>query len=174
MRFDIHARGTVAALVFLGLAATGCTTTVSGTPSPAPQTSPSTAQDVFAGLNACQLLDQLNAGEGFRPGRNISKRNECTSTKNEYGARGLALDPVQGLQEFLQTDPNATETTVNGRRALESPGSAGACDIAIEMGPHARVLVDITIASANEYARACPDARQFAQRVEPLLPKTPS
>ncbi|MFD4196157.1 DUF3558 domain-containing protein [Amycolatopsis thermoflava] len=122
-------------------------------------------------MNACAILDQLNAGQGFGPGRNISKRNECTATKSEYGANGLALDPVQGLQEFLETDPGATETSVNGRKALEAKGSSGSCTVAIEIGPHARVLADVVMASPDDDHRACSEAQALAARVEPLLPK---
>ncbi|AIJ20885.1 hypothetical protein [Amycolatopsis methanolica] len=129
---------------------------------------------MFAGLNACQILDQLNEGQGFRPGRNISKRNECTATKMEYGARGLALDPVQGLQEFVAANPGATETTVNGRKALQARVSAGGCSTAIEIGPHARVLADVVMAMPGDDDRACSESQALAERVEPLLPKTPS
>lgn len=129
---------------------------------------------MFAGLNACELLDRLNEGQGFRPGRNISKRNECTATKMEYGANGLALDPAQGLQEFQAENPGATETTVNGRKALQAKGTSGACSTAIEIGPQARVLADVVMASAHDDDKACPESQALAERVEPLLPKPPS
>ncbi|MEV5297080.1 DUF3558 domain-containing protein [Amycolatopsis methanolica] len=129
---------------------------------------------MFADMNACQILDQLNAGQGFERGRNISKRNECTASKYEYGANGLALDPVQGLAEFRQTDPGASEITINGRKALEVFGEIGGCAIAVEVGPHARALINVNMASPRNNPQACPDARSLAERVEPLLPRVPA
>ncbi len=161
------------ALTCLGIVTVGCTSTVQGTPSPVTSEMPSTANnaDVFTGLNACQVLDQLNAGQGFGPGRNISRRNECTASKPGLGSNGLALDPVQGLAEFRQSDPDATDTTVNGRRALEAFDAVGGCTVAFEVGEHARVLAQMAMAEPERDTEACPLARDLAARVEPLLPK---
>ncbi len=38
--------------------------------------------------------------------------------KSGLGSNGLTLDPVHGLAEFRRSDPDATDTTVNGRKAL--------------------------------------------------------
>jgi len=156
--------------VFSVLVTAGCTTTVTGTASPAPSSSvPNT--DVFAGLIACQVLDQLVAGEGFNPGENTSRRNECGATKPEFGAYGLALDPVQGLREFAETSDGVVNRSVNGRAAMEANIPSGGCAIAIEVGEHARAMVQVALASGPRDPQACVDAQALAERLEPLLPK---
>src|SRR5690242_11373883 len=64
------------------LALAGCSNTTPGTASPSTGASgtstTSTANaNVFSALNACQVLDHLLTGQGFDPGENISRRNEC-------------------------------------------------------------------------------------------------
>nr|WP_208407125.1 DUF3558 domain-containing protein [Amycolatopsis granulosa] len=159
----------------MAVAVAGCTSSVAGAPAPAPATSPAGPteknQDVFGGLSACQVLDQLNAGQGFRPGENISRRNECTATKSGFGGIGLALDPAQGLPEFRASDPSATEMSINGRRVLQAHTLAGTCSVAIEVGQHSRAMVTVTMASSHDDAQACSNAQNWAERLEPLLPK---
>lgn len=100
--------------------------------------------------------------------------DEGSASKYEYGANGLALDPVQGLAEFRQTDPGATEMSINGRNAPEAFGEIGGCAIAVEVGPHMRAVINVNMASPRNNPQACPDARELAERVEPLLPKVPA
>nr|WP_243869635.1 DUF3558 domain-containing protein [Amycolatopsis granulosa] len=151
----------------------GCTATVPGTASPAASSTPASANngDPFSGMVACQVLDQLNAGQGYNPGDNISHRNECTATKPGLGSNGIALDPLQGLAEFKEVNPEATATTVNSRRALEVFHKVGGCAIAFEVGEHARVLINVAMAMPERNAEACPLAHDLASRAEPLLPK---
>ncbi|MEU0468401.1 DUF3558 domain-containing protein [Amycolatopsis sp. NPDC006131] len=151
------------------LAAGACTSTVVGTASPAP-TSATASADVFAGLNACRVLEQLTAGEGFGPGENISRRNECDVSKSEHGTYGLALDPVQGLREFAENSEGVVETSVNGRNALQAPIPLGGCAIVIEVSEHARAMVQVSL-SSNDDQQACVDAQALAEKLEPLLPK---
>ncbi|WP_235716329.1 DUF3558 domain-containing protein [Amycolatopsis sp. ATCC 39116] len=174
MKISTRSGLAAAAITILGAVLVGCTSTVHGTPSPATSGIPTSANanDPFAGLVACQVLDQLNAGQGFNPGDNISHRNECTATKPGLGSNGLALDPVQGLAEFRETDPDATETTVNGRKALEVQNALG-CTVAFEVSEHARVLAQMAMSQPENNSQACPLARDLAARVEALLPKTP-
>lgn len=158
----------VAAIVATtGLAA--CSTTVDGRPAPAPRTTtrPTTAGPLDA-LNACTLLDQLLAGQGFTPGQPIGTRNECGATKPGYGSVSIALDPAQGLTET----PGATPLEVNGRKALigEFTGP-GTCEVVIEVAEHARASTTVVLLSAELQAEACSAAQDLATSLEPLLPR---
>ncbi|NIH81925.1 DUF3558 domain-containing protein [Amycolatopsis viridis] len=141
-------------------------------PSPATSGKSTSAHtdDPFGGMVACQVLDQLNASQGFNPGDNISHRNECTATKPGLGSNGLALDPVQGLAEFRRTDPQAIDTNVSGRRALQVQNPLD-CTIAFEVSEHARVLAQMAMSMPERNAEACPLAHDLAVRVEALLPQ---
>ena len=167
---------TCAAIACATLAVAGCTKTISGTASPAPNVSTPTSAgtDVFAGMNACQVLGQLVAGQGFEPGENKTRRNECGVTKIEFGTYGLSLDPVQGLAEFAAADPGATETTVNGRAAMQAIWEVGhGCAVAVEVTEHARAVVDVVRSRVSEADKSCSDAHALAEKLEPLLPKVP-
>ncbi|MFD4193873.1 DUF3558 domain-containing protein [Amycolatopsis thermoflava] len=159
----------VTAVALSALATTACTTTVTGTASPGPTTAP-TSSDVFAGLNACQLLDQVNAGQGFNPGENKSARNQCVALKSGFASYALALDSVQGLSEFASTNSGVVETSINGRSAMQANTSTSGCAVAIGVGEHARALVVVTMVRFEDNAQACPNARALAEKVEPLLP----
>ncbi|NIH84659.1 DUF3558 domain-containing protein [Amycolatopsis granulosa] len=126
---------------------------------------------MFATLNACQVLDRLNAGQGYAPGENKTRRNECTATKPGAATDSLALDPVQGLNEFAQRNVAAVQTSINGRRAMQAAMPLGGCAIAVEVGEHARALVLMTLATGPRDPQACVDAQALAERLEPLLPK---
>ncbi|WP_228684864.1 DUF3558 family protein [Amycolatopsis thermoflava] len=155
------------------LTTAACTSTVAGTASPASGASPTASADVFAGLNACRVLEQLTAGEGFGPGENISRRNECDVSKSRFGSYGLALDPVQGLREYRETNDAVTDVSVNGRNALQADIPTGGCAIAIEVGEHARALVQVALVTSPRDPQACVDAQALAEKLEPLLPKVP-
>ncbi|NIH84663.1 DUF3558 domain-containing protein [Amycolatopsis granulosa] len=127
--------------------------------------------DVFAGLNACQILDRLVAGQGFDPGENKSHRNQCGATKHDFGTLGVALDPKQGLSEFAQANAAVRSTSVNGRDALQADIPTGGCAIAVEVGEHARALVLATLVTGPRDPQACVDAHSLAEKLEPLLPK---
>ncbi|NIH77543.1 DUF3558 family protein [Amycolatopsis viridis] len=160
----------------LAAAVSGCTSTVAGSASPATtRTTPTTptAADVFAGLNACRVLEQLTAGQGFGPGENISRRNECDVLKPGFGSYGLALDPVQGLIEFAATNKTVVNTTINGRNAMQANIPTGGCAIAIEVGEHARAMVTVAMSRISEDPQSCPSARALAEKLEPLLPPGP-
>jgi hypothetical protein len=122
-------------------------------------------------LNACQVLDQLLAGQGFDPGKNQNKRNECTTSKLNFGAYSIALDSTQGIADFATSNAGATQTAVNGRKAMEFEPSPGMCVYALEAGQNARALAISNMASSTANARACPSAKQLAEKLEPLLPK---
>ncbi|WP_084143773.1 DUF3558 family protein [Amycolatopsis taiwanensis] len=157
------------------LALTGCSGTIAGTPTPVTSSSAASTStsgaDIFANLNPCQVLDQVLAGQGFNPGERKTTRNECGALKPGLGTYGLALDPVQGLVEFTQTDPSAVKIDVNGRNALQATTQTGGCTVAIEVSAHARASVDVHLSRTTDLSVACSNAVQFAQQVEPLLPK---
>ncbi|NIH84924.1 DUF3558 domain-containing protein [Amycolatopsis granulosa] len=159
-------------LVCAAITTAACTSTVSGTPFRATTGVPTPGDpgDPFAGMVACQVLDQLNASQGFGPGDNISHRNECTATKPGLGSNGLALDPVQGLAAFKRVNPDSVGTDVSGRKALQEQSPLG-CTIAFEVSEHARVLAQMAMSMPERNAEACPLAHDLAVRVEALLPK---
>jgi hypothetical protein len=90
-----------------------------------------------------------------------------TSTTSSVFGR----DPVQGLTEFSVTDPGAVTTNINGRNAMQSEPSSDMCAFVLEVSRHARALAMATMSNPGDYAKACPDARQLAEKLEPLLPK---
>jgi len=150
-----------------------CSSTEAGSPvvptptQGSPTAAPSSAN--LAEIKACELLEQLVANQGFSKGENVSRRNQCTVSKPGYGSKGLALDDSQGLAEFQRTDPASVEINLNGRRALQTKSSGGACDVAIEVSEKARALAGVTLSDPD--ADGCPEALKFAEQVEPLLPK---
>ncbi|GHF09657.1 hypothetical protein GCM10017786_49000 [Amycolatopsis deserti] len=155
----------------MALAAAACTNTVNGLEAPASSVPTTRSTDVFNGLDACQLLDQLNTGQGFNHGENKSARNQCVALKSGFATYALALDSVQGLSEFATTNTGVVETSINGRDAMQANTSASGCAIAIGVGEHARALVIATMVRFEDNQQACPNARSLAERVEPLLPK---
>ncbi|GHF09650.1 hypothetical protein GCM10017786_48990 [Amycolatopsis deserti] len=164
------------ALVLAGVACAAlttaaCTSTVSGTATPASSAPTTSSADVFAGLNACQVLDQLYAGQGFNPGENKTRRNECGILKPQFGSYGLALDPSQGLSEFAAANTEVQDISINGRNAMQANILGGGCAIAIEVTEHARAMVTVNMSNTTDDPKACPNARTLAEKVEPLLPK---
>ncbi|WP_431928111.1 DUF3558 domain-containing protein [Amycolatopsis tucumanensis] len=160
--------------VALGLAA--CTATVDGAPAPDPAVTASptgtNASDLLRSLDACTVLDQLLAGQGFQPGERKTVRNECVASKSEYGALAIALDPVQGLAELQAQEPRAMSTQVNGRSALQVGSPAdGMCEVGLAVGEHARALVIASISRSDVRDQVCTAAQELAGRLEPLLPK---
>lgn len=158
------------------VAVTGCSSTTDGNPSPstdsaAPSTTSTADGNVFGTLNACRVLDQLLAGQGFDPGDNESTRNECDASKLDFGTYSVALDPTQGLADFAASNPGATQTTINGRNAMQAQPTPTMCVYALEVGQKARALAMATMAYTTDDAQACPNAQQLAERLEPLLPK---
>ncbi|NIH82459.1 DUF3558 domain-containing protein [Amycolatopsis viridis] len=131
-----------------------------------------TAEDELKSFDACAVLDHLVEGEGFQPGVRKTARNECHASKTDYGTYSIALDPEQGLAEFGSQASDIVPFTINGREARRGkPGIAGMCEVAIEVGEHARALAAATMTRPGDDAKACPDAQALAARLEPLLPK---
>ncbi|MDQ0378086.1 DUF3558 domain-containing protein [Amycolatopsis thermophila] len=172
MEKQARTAGAFAGIACIASLLTGCTSTVAGTASPATTTKATTEVDAFAGLNACQLLDQLTAGQGFNAGENKSARNQCVALKSGFATLALAFDSTQGLSEFAVTNTGVVNSSINGRDAMQANTSASGCAIAIGIGEHARALVVATMVRFEDNAQACPTAKAFAERVEPILPRT--
>ncbi|RZQ60741.1 DUF3558 family protein [Amycolatopsis suaedae] len=174
MRLSYSHRAILVTVIAAGVLG-GCSDTQAGTPratgisATTPPSSSSSPPDVFNGMNACDVLNQLLASQSFEPGKNISQRNECVASKIRYGSASIALDPAQGLAEFRKTDPNASELTINGRPALEAVESFGGCAIALEVSSTARAVAGIALEDPRN--DSCPDSRRLAEKLEPLLPK---
>ncbi|GAB3584019.1 hypothetical protein GCM10027445_59600 [Amycolatopsis endophytica] len=151
----------------------GCSQTVSGTASPEPHPSANVSvEDSLKALDACAVLAQLVEGQGFEPGVRKTVRNECHASKADYGTYSLALDPYQGLAEFEGQATEIVPLQINGREGREGkPGIAGMCEVALEVGEHARALTAATMTRPGDDAKACPAARDLAAKVEPLLPE---
>lgn len=158
------------------VAMTGCYTTTMGNASKASEpTSTGTTGAVnsnpFGTLKACQVLDQLLAGQGFDPGDNQNARNECTTSKIDFGAYSIALDPTRDLTDFEATNAGATQTVVNGRKAMQVKPTRGMCVYALEVGQNALALVLANMADPRQGSQSCPSAKQLAEKLEPLLPQ---
>lgn len=175
----ISRTSTVSFAAFVTAAAvvmTGCYTTMAGSASkptePTPTGTTGTVNsNPFGTLKACQVLDQLLAGQGFAPGDNQNARNECTTSKIDFGAYSIALDPTRDLTDFEATNAGTTQTVVNGRNAMQAKPTRGMCVYALEVGQNARALVLANMADPRQGAQSCPSAKQLAEKLEPLLPK---
>jgi len=161
------------AVVTATLALVACSSTVSGTPLPAPTVSPThaTAEDGLRSLEACAVLNQLLAGQGFDPGERKTVRNECVATKLEYGALGIALDPQQSLGDLTGQLPESSHFDINGRNAvIGQPSGEGSCEVGLEVGQRARAVVIASISREDLRDQVCPAAQELATKLEPLLP----
>ncbi|WP_243859190.1 DUF3558 domain-containing protein [Amycolatopsis arida] len=150
-----------------------CSPTENGSAVPIPIEHSTTApgNDVFAGLNACRVIDDLLDDQGFNPGENKTARNECVASKLEYGGIGLALDSTQGIAELAKRSPDAVELKINGRKALQTPTNIGTgCAVALEVDQHARAMVTVSPVGSSDLD-ACAEARRYAEELEPKLPE---
>jgi hypothetical protein len=114
------------------------------------------------------LLDALVDGQGFDRGENKTARNECVTGKEQYGAVSVALDPTQGLSEFKQRHPQANRILINGRDAMEFSESTGTCIVAVAVGNSQSARINTV--SVDTEADFCPEARKYAEELEPKLP----
>ncbi|NIH84439.1 DUF3558 domain-containing protein [Amycolatopsis granulosa] len=161
----------IAAAVCAAVTATACATTVTGAARPASGLRPGT--DVFVGMDACRVLDQLLAGQGFSPGEKERSTNGCTASKYGFGSYALVLDPVQGLEVFRTRYPGTSEISINDRRGLYFYDPRFQfCALALEVTEQSRVLV-LASAIKSGQDQACQNAQGVARRLEPLLPTPP-
>ncbi len=179
---------TVAVCAALALAA--CTSQVGGQANPsstAAGTDPSSAatsagdpDDPFASMKPCSLLDQALAGQGFPAAvpTVADAKESCAATKPRAGDvspidLALSLQPGRGYKNNVSNPSQASEGTVHERAAVEvrePQQSPGQCGIWLDVKPQSRALVLVT--SGSDTANACKLVEGFAEKIEPLLPKT--
>ncbi|RSM43007.1 DUF3558 domain-containing protein [Amycolatopsis balhimycina DSM 5908] len=176
-----------AACATLALAA--CTDQVGGQANPSPaghgetntSAPPSGNPDnPFASLNPCSLLDQALTDAGFPPAvpTVADAKESCAANKPRAGDvhpvdLALSLQPGRGYRNNVGNPGQASEGKVNGRAAVEErepQQSPGQCGIWLEVKPASRALVLVT--SGSDTANACKLVEGFAEKIEPLLPKT--
>jgi hypothetical protein len=153
---------------------TGCSTDEPGNALPATTgTSPSraaageSAEQVFSGLVACDLLDELLSGKGYNPGENKSTRNECTTVKSGFGAYSITLTPNQGLEQLRNNYPDAEDIEIQGRPALRAVKDE-ICTVSMKVSKDARATVYASYIVSKK--SPCPMAEELAKELEPKLP----
>jgi hypothetical protein len=134
----------------------------------------------FASLKPCSLLDQVLASEGFPAAApTIADAKEtCAANKPRAGDVSpvdvaLSLQPGRAYRNNVGNPSQASEGKVHERAAVEErepQQSPGQCGIWLEVKPASRALVLVT--SGSDTANACKLVEGFAEKIEPLLPKT--
>ncbi|QWF80556.1 DUF3558 domain-containing protein [Amycolatopsis sp. CA-230715] len=81
---------------------------------------------------------------------------------------GVDVRDEQGVDTVVDGGNGKTTGKVNGRRAVLVPKPPGACLMALELGPSARVDVAVV---ASDPQKACGMTTKLADVVEPRLPK---
>jgi hypothetical protein len=180
----------LAAVAFTALAVSACTSQVGGQANPSSassatetsSTAPSSANpdNPFASLNPCSLLDQALASEGFPAAipTVADAKESCAANKPRSGDVNpvdvaLSLQPGRGYKNNVSNPSQASEGTVHDRAAVEvrePRQSPGQCGIWLEVKPASRAFVLVT--SGSDTANACTLVEGFAEKIEPLLPKT--
>ena len=184
-----HRITAVVAAACATLALAACTSRVGGQANPSPAAGTNTSSSTtpsgdpgnpFASLNPCSLLDRALAGAGFPPAvpTVADAKESCAANKPRAGDvspvdLALSLQPGRGYRNNVGNPSQASEGQVNGRAAVEErepQHSPGQCGIWLEVKPASRALVLVT--SGSDTANACKLVEGFAEKIEPLLPKT--
>ncbi len=180
----------LAVATFAALAVSACTSQVDGQANPsstAGGTDTSSAaptsvdpDNPFAAMNPCSVLDQALAGEGFPPAvaTVADAKESCAANKPRSGDvnpidLALSLQPGRGYKNNVSNPGQASEGTVHERAAVEvrePRQSPGQCGVWLEVKPASRAFVLVT--SGSDTANACKLVEGFAEKIEPLLPKT--
>ncbi|MFC9255516.1 DUF3558 family protein [Amycolatopsis thailandensis] len=160
---------------------TACAAESKGAPAPAPLSTLSEretsepAQDVFADLKACDLLEPASGEQGFAPAapETLESDNGCGSSKPRYGTVAFYLVPNAGIAELKSDTGEKNQITIAGRKAVELPGSAGkgACLIGISVTEKARATVNLGLSNSGTTEQACTDAKSIAEQIAPKLPR---
>ncbi|HWC55761.1 MAG TPA: DUF3558 family protein [Sphingomicrobium sp.] len=174
------------ATLALALGLTACTSQVGGQANPSSVAAESTTQssdapsadNPFAGLNQCTIVDQALAGEGFPPATpSIARSKETCGTQKLASENtpgivvGLSLQAGQNYKDTVGKG-QAAEGDVNGRPAIEErepQNSSGQCGVWMEVKPNSRALV--LVSASTDTATACKTVEDVAAKIEPLLPK---
>jgi hypothetical protein len=170
--------GTTATLAVITLTAlTGCAGE-QGNAVPAstsPNVSTPSANNVFADLKSCDVLDKSLEGLGFSQGviNTAGGDNGCSSNKSEYGALTLTLQPELSIKDLNGDQKEMHSGEINGRPAIQHRNgirSKGDCAIAIEVTKTSRALVSAALTTGTT-DEACTFIESIAKKVEPQLPK---
>lgn len=168
----------MAALATAAMVLPACTEESAGTPASAPaghQGPSATPANVFAGLEACDLLRPITNAQGFEPPQpeDYESENGCGAEKPRYGGVSLYLVDKAGIADVKPTTRGGhlTDTQIGGRdaRQLAGDGDEGACYIAISVTNTARATVGEVIGGTTQ--QACQDTRAIAEQVAPKLPR---
>jgi hypothetical protein len=169
----------------------GCTSTQTGTASPAnsESTAPSTGVSSSAGpgggttasLEPCTLLTASDVSSystfGEAKEQKLGKSRDCryqhktASASDEGLIIGVSIRDDAPLDSVNDTGNGVKDLQVNGRKAKEaSSNDPLGCTVALGVGDTARV--DVNVTAVNTVEKACQIAEDVAQKaVEPKLPK---
>jgi hypothetical protein len=193
----VRAAALTTVIAVTALAAAACTTTQPGQAapptgpptSPANSTSPSATTSGLAGLNACVLLNDLEAQQAVPSARTHIDKGQLagagTSTcewdtlvTNESGGVtfGITVRPTQRLKDVSLRTPNAersdTTSTAGRQIALVKNNGAGiSCFAAIAVGS-GRVDINATTLRGATTEQMCSIVSKIDDYVEPRLPRS--
>ncbi|WP_328448286.1 DUF3558 family protein [Amycolatopsis sp. NBC_00438] len=177
----------LAAVAGTALVLAACTSQVGGQANPSSAAGSTSAPDTtapsgdsFASLKPCSLLDQGLSGQGFPAAvpTVADAKESCAANKPTAGDVravdvALSLQPGRGYKNNISNPSQASDGTVNGRAAVEvrePQQSPGQCGVWLDVKPDSRAFVLVT--SGSDTANACKLVEGFAEKIEPLLPKT--
>jgi hypothetical protein len=178
----VRNRAALITLATLALVASACDSKVGGTPQAAdtptnqastPAPSSGNSDNPFADMNACTVVDQVMAGQGFPPAQPSAadRFRSCASNKPGDANVGVALQDNAGYDQSIPDPSKTSRGHVGPRNAIierDPIGAAGQCVITIEVKPNSRVLVSLSGNSPTE--QACERVTAIAVKVEKLLP----
>lgn len=170
----------------------GCTSTQTGTASPANSASsaptsgssatPDQGSATTASLEPCTLLtaDEVGSYASFGPAKEqkLGKARVCsyehrTATASEEGLGiGVAVRDDAPVDSVNDVGGGVKDLQINGRKAKEARGTESlvGCTVALAVGDGARV--DVNVTSVRTTDKACQIAEDVATKiVEPKLPK---
>ncbi|SNR68764.1 Protein of unknown function [Haloechinothrix alba] len=135
---------------------------------------PDKAAEVFAGVESCDLLDDVLRGEDFPPGEESTAggENACQSSKSEFAAVGLNLQSDYAYDELSYAPEKIFPGDVNDRPAnqvREAIGAEGSCDVSLHVEPNSRAIVSVSLRESDT-DEACAFVEELAERLEPMLP----
>ncbi|OOC07063.1 DUF3558 domain-containing protein [Amycolatopsis azurea] len=163
---------TVAAL------AVSCSSEKQSTSSPAPVSSvPFSSeknQEVFAGMDSCEVLRSTTSEstfESYNP-ETLESDNGCRAEKARYGNVALYFVGNEGIDGLQSNKGAKISTKVAGREAVRLAGAAGQgnCFIGISVTSRSRATVNLTLSNGSD-DQACTDAEVIAEKLAPKLPQ---
>lgn len=169
----------IAGLCLLALGLAGCST--DGQAKPAPSVPPvssaaasSSAQaDPFAGMKACDVLNQVLQGTGMPPGEpeRYGGDNGCQSNKPQEAAISLYLVPDRNYDDLNDSLETQHRGDVSGRPSIMIKGQQrGGCDISMQVAGGSRAIIGV-MRSVGTTEQACQMVEELAAKIDPLLPE---